>query len=298
MLFLIISQKANFAFVDMEKIKNNYYDYKDAINQLRQFQIEKEKQLDSLKKEIDSLQKLLSEQRAFLTDEGIYTLQNKIEQKQIEYQNLAKNIYEQINQKYQQIVVPYINKIYAVIDSIARKNNFDLVLNKNDKETILFYNSSNDITDAVLNELNKGYSAIASSNIKYIGIFALKLNTKTSKLREISDKMIGIMENEIRKIPNITLVSTEQVANIYNKDDPNLDGIMKAVSTLKLDAFIWGNLDLKENTLYFKFTIYSKDGKEIYSRSGQSSDKEEEWSKITSAYIRDIINKYREGLKQ
>ncbi|MCS7245089.1 MAG: OmpH family outer membrane protein [candidate division WOR-3 bacterium] len=298
MLFIIISQKLNFAFVEMEKIKNNYYDYKDAINQLRQFQVEKEKQLDSLKKIIDSLKNSLSQQKVFLSEDGIRSLEKRIEEKEIEYQNLTKNIYQQIEQKYQQLVVPYINRIYEVIDSIARRNNYDLVLNKSSKEIILYLNSANDITDAIIAELNKGYNIIASKNIKYIGIFALKLNTKTSKLRDISNKMISIMESEIRKLPDITLISTEQTASIYNKDDPTLDGILKSVSILQLDAFIWGNIEIKENTIYFKFAIYSKDGKEIYSRTGQSSDKEEEWSKITSAYIKDIVNKYKEVAKQ
>jgi len=297
MLFIIISQKLNIAFVDIEKIKNNYYDYKDALNQLRQFQLEKERSLDSLKKQIDSLKNFLSEQRSFLTDEAIYELEKKIEQKENEYQNLARNIYEQISQKYQQIVQPYLNKIYLVIDSIAKRNNYDIVLNKN-KDLILYFSSNVDITDVVLTELNKGYSSIIGPSIKYIGIFSFKLNTKTSKLKDISDKMVSIMENEIRKIQGITIVSTEQTSNIYNKDNPTLDGILKAVQILKLDAFIWGELDIKENVLYFKFSIYDKEGKEIYSRSSQSSDKEEEWSKIVSAYTKDIINKYKETLKK
>ena len=85
MLFIIISQKLNIAFVDIEKIKNNYYDYKDALNQLKQFQLEKERSLDSLKKQIDSLKNFLSEQRSFLTDEAIYELEKKIEQKENEF---------------------------------------------------------------------------------------------------------------------------------------------------------------------------------------------------------------------
>ncbi|MEO0144254.1 MAG: OmpH family outer membrane protein [candidate division WOR-3 bacterium] len=298
MLFIILAQKANFAVVDMEKIKANYYDYKDALNQVRQFQLEKEKTLDSLKKEIDSLKNLLSEQRAFLTEEGIYRLNKKIEQKEIEYQNLAKDIYNQVSQKYQQLVTPYINRIYSVIDSIARRNNYDIVINKSNNDAILYFNSNNDITDVVLNELNKAYATVIRGGINYVGIFYFKLNTKTSKLKDIADKMVSIMETEIKKIPNINFVSTEQTANIYNKEDPTMDGILKAVSILKLDAFVWGNLDIKENTIYFKISIYSKDGKEIYSRSGQSSDKEEEWSKLISAYTKDIMNKYRESLKK
>ncbi len=298
MLIIIFTQKANFAFVDMEKIKSNYYDYKDAVNQLRQFQVDIERTLDSLKREIDSLKNILSEQRIFLTSEGIYTLQRKIDQKETEYQNIAKSIYDQISQKYQQLVGPYISRIYSVIDSIAKRNNYDLVINKNNNEFILYFNSNNDITDVVLTELNKSYGALAGPSIKYIGVFAFSLTTKTSKLKDISNKMVDIIESEIRKFPNIAVVSTEQTANVYNKDDPKLDGILKAVSILKLDAFIWGNLDIKENTIYFKIAIYSKDGKEIYSRSDRSSDKEEEWSKMIGAYIKDIMNKYRESLGQ
>ncbi|MEO0202303.1 MAG: OmpH family outer membrane protein, partial [candidate division WOR-3 bacterium] len=185
MIFIVLAQKLNFAVVDVEKIKANYYDYKDALNQIRQFQLEKEKSLDSLKREIDSLKNLLSEQRAFLTDEGIYMLSRKIEQKEIDYQKLAREVHNQINQRYQQIVSPYISRIYSVIDSIAKRSNYDIVINKSANEIILYFTSASDITDIVLNELNKGYSAIVGTGISYIGIFAFKLNTKTSKLRSI-----------------------------------------------------------------------------------------------------------------
>ncbi len=294
------AQKINLAVVDLERVKKEYLDYRDALNQLRQYRMEKSRVLDSLRREIDSLKRVYQEQLPMLTDEGRLLLEQRISEMEQEYKRQALRIARDIEQKTRTTLEPYINRIYSVIDSIARKQGIDMVINTSQsREVILYYKPQQDITDVVISELNRTYASLVGRvKIQYMSVFPFKLLTRSSKTQEIARTLQNIAGEEINRYSQFNLVPISPVLSMINPDNPDLNNIKKAVDILKLDAFIWGQVDYKDDQVIFKITLYDSEGNIIDSRGDRTEDKREVWEPIARSYIRDMLNKYKQKLEQ
>ncbi len=295
-----LSQKLNLGVVDLEKVKKEYLDYRDALNQLRQYKLERSRVLDSLRREIDSLKNLYEEQSPMLTDEGRLLLRKKISTKEQEFKKLAMKIAADIEKKSKTLLEPYINRMYAVIDSLAKREKLDMVVNiSGNREVILYYRPEQDITDAVISELNKTYASLVGKvRIKYMSVFPFKLKIRSAKTREIAKAIENMAREEIQRYSQFNLVPITPVLSMINPDNPDLNKIKKAVDVLKLDAFIWGEVDYKDDQLIFTITLYDSEGNPIFTRSDKTSDKPEEWQPIVRSYLKDMLNRYREQVEQ
>ena len=295
-----LSQKLNLGVVDLERVKKEYLDYRDALNQLRQYKLERSRVLDSLRREIDSLKNLYEEQSPMLTDEGRLLLRKKISRKEQEFKKLAMKIAADIEKKSKTLLEPYINRMYAVIDSLAKRQNLDMVVNiSGNREVILYYRPEQDITDAVITELNKTYASLVGKvKIKYMSVFPFKLKIRSAKTQEIAKAIENMAREEIQRYSQFNLVPITPVLSMINPDNPDLNKIKKAVDVLKLDAFIWGEVDYKDDQLIFTITLYDSEGNPIFTRSDKTSDKPEEWQPIVRSYLKDMLNRYRERVEQ
>lgn len=295
-----LSQKLNLGVVDLEKVKREYLDYRDALNQLRQYKLEKSRVLDSLRREIDSLKRLYEEQSPMLTEEGRLLLRRKISDKEQEFKKMAMRIARDIENRSKTLLEPYVNRMYAVIDSLAKKEKLDMVVNiSGNREVILYYRPDQDITDAVISELNKTYASLVGRvQIKYMSVFPFKLKIRSAKTQEIARTMENIAREEIRRYSQFNLVPITPVLSMINPDNPDLEKIKKAVNVLKLDAFVWGEVDYKDDRLTFTITLYDSEGNPIFTRSDKTSDKPEEWQPIVRSYIKDMLNRYKEQVER
>ncbi len=295
-----LSQKLNLGVVDLERVKKEYLDYRDALNQLRQYKLERSRVLDSLRREIDSLKNLYEEQSPMLTDEGRLLLRKKISRKEQEFKKLAMKIAADIEKKSKTLLEPYINRMYAVIDSLAKRQNLDMVVNiSGNREVILYYRPEQDITDAVITELNKTYASLVGKvKIKYMSVFPFKLKIRSAKTQEIAKAIENMAREEVQRYSQFNLVPITPVLSMINPDNPDLNKIKKAVDVLKLDAFIWGEVDYKDDQLIFTITLYDSEGNPIFTRSDKTSDKPEEWQPIVRSYLKDMLNRYREQVEQ
>ncbi len=295
-LFLVLfAQKLNFAIVDLERVKKEYVDYKNALNQVREVRLQKERVLDSLKREIDSLKRIYNERRAFLTDEGRYLLETRIIQKEKEYQAMSIQVLRELEVATKEILDPYVQRMFAIIDTIAMRNGYDLVINSSRKDAILYYKSAYDITDIVIQELNKGYAGVVGTQVKFLTVFPLKLITKHPKTRQVMPQVVSIIEAELQSQPQLNLVSNVQAGTLFNPNDPILEDLIKVADVLKLDAFVWGSIDYVDEKFKFTLTIYDAKGNTLITRTFETSEKESEWRQAVQSYAKEMLTKYRRG---
>jgi outer membrane protein len=123
---------------------------------------------DSLKKELDAmqqkyvkaqkelsdLQKDIEKQSLMLSTDAKENKQNEYDRKNRELGYLSQDLSEDAQAAQQNANQKMLKQLYSVIQSLAKQQTFDLVMEKSNS-SILYTSSAIDITDLVIKELNK-----------------------------------------------------------------------------------------------------------------------------------------------
>lgn len=161
LLFLLSFNEAKaetkIAILDVKEIISESIAAKKASQKLKsklsEYQLEIDIQSSKLKKEQEKLQ----EQSSLLTQEALQTKQaefiEKIKSLELEVNKKKKNI-DAINLK---VIAEIEENIDVIVQKIAKNNNINIVLSKSD---IIYVNDIENITDLVVEELNKNLSDI------------------------------------------------------------------------------------------------------------------------------------------
>ena len=142
---------AKVAVLDVTKVVKEYNKYKEASQRLEKevedtrAGLEKEQQnLAKRKNELDSQKGIVSEKKYQGLQEKFMGEQEAFVAKYREYQ-------QSISNKQKTLLENIENDVLEVVKKIARKEKYDLVLDKN----ATYYHNGDDITFKVLSELNK-----------------------------------------------------------------------------------------------------------------------------------------------
>jgi len=147
-------------FIDMKYILNNSKAGKDAQNFLKKKFSENQKKMDkkeeSLKKEeIDLIAK-----KNILSKEEYSNKTNELRKKVTSYQKERRVVLEKITKLRAKARKDLLDKINPIVTKYTTENNISFVI---DKKTILVGNKSFDITNLVIDKLNK---ELPSLNLK------------------------------------------------------------------------------------------------------------------------------------
>jgi outer membrane protein len=123
---------------------------------------------ESLKKELDAmqqkyakaqkdltdLQKEIEKQSLMLSSEARENKQNEYDRKNREFGYLSQDLTEDAQTAQQNANQKMLKQLYTVIQSLAKQQGFDLVMEKSNS-IIIYTSDAIDITDLVIKELNK-----------------------------------------------------------------------------------------------------------------------------------------------
>lgn len=142
-------------FVNVDKIYNQLSERAEAEQQFNQevgaMKIElqnKEQELINLKEEYDNLPPIVSEDRK-------EEMEALLEKKQREYYEFANQMQAKATQRQMELLQPINEKIIGAIQEISIENDYDIVLNSIQNEIVLYGKDEFDITDIVIEKLNK-----------------------------------------------------------------------------------------------------------------------------------------------
>lgn len=153
------SQKSQrIAYIDMAFILDNIPEYQQAQDQLNTKISAWQRRLDREKDDLEALKKDFSNEKALLTDELIQEREDDIYFKDQEYNQLQEAYFGPKGDLYlyrKLLVQPIQDKVYNSIQDIAVKKRYDLVLDNSSDLIILYTNKAYDISDLVVNSINK-----------------------------------------------------------------------------------------------------------------------------------------------
>ncbi len=146
----------NYMVVDSEQIFMSMPQYTEALSELESLAEGYQKKVDEQFAQIETLYNNYVVQRNSLTAADRTSRESEILRKEEaanEYQESIFSTEGVLMQRRIELISPIQKRVFAAIESYAKANGFDIVLDLASNATILYYNSSVDRTDAVIQAL-------------------------------------------------------------------------------------------------------------------------------------------------
>lgn len=157
-------------FVDSDEIVAGYQAAREAKEELDAEIAGFRAHADSLRLEFEQAKDEYQSQELSLSEEGKRAKLAEVDQRKRRYDSYLDQVYREggkIDQKNQELIAPIVEKINEAVDRIAKDEGFTLVLDAA-KTEIVFSEPGLDLTDLVLDDLNRGYAPAGPAEIHKI----------------------------------------------------------------------------------------------------------------------------------
>ncbi len=157
-LMILPARAQKFAYVESQRILNEYQEYVDAQKQLEQLRNKYDAEYQKMVKEYNDLLQEIDSQSLLLSPEK---KQQKMQEAQDKALAIEKYKYEKLGpqgefyQKSMEITKPIIDKINKLIAKIGEEEGYDFIFDAS-SGALVHAKPKYDITDQVIEELNKG----------------------------------------------------------------------------------------------------------------------------------------------
>ncbi len=151
---------AKIAVVDTEKVFQDSVWGKKSFEEIEKASAEWQKKGEEIEKALTKLEEDLTKQRTFLDNkEEEQKLQDQIDSKKLEGQNLVQQGNTILRQKQQELMDPIVQEIKDLIKKIAVEEKYDIILEKKLEiyNIVLYVNPELDITNRITVMLDKSY---------------------------------------------------------------------------------------------------------------------------------------------
>jgi outer membrane protein len=214
------AKEVKVGFVDTKYIIENYRTASDAQ---RAFDTEIAKykhNADSLKTIYDQAMSEFESQKLMLSEQGKAAKLIEINQLKKQYDDYTTEVWGtggKMEQKNRELITPIVQKIQAAVQTIALKEGFSLVLDASDAK-IVYAQTDLDITNEVLDELNKEYAATiipptAPEKDINIAVFPIYEENQDAQQGHIGESMRSAISDLIKSVPKIHMISSGDVNN-------------------------------------------------------------------------------------
>ena len=143
--------------VDSEKIFKSIAAYNEALKSIDKLGEEYQKQVDAKFEEVEALyNNYVNYQRAYLSESARTARENEILSKEEEATKLQESLFGQegeLMKRRVELIKPIQERVFAAIDSYAKANGIDLVVDKAANPTLLFQSDKIDRTQAIIDLL-------------------------------------------------------------------------------------------------------------------------------------------------
>lgn len=141
------------AFIESEYILDKVGSYKIAKEKLEKQSQDWQKEIEGKMKELDVLYKKFQSEQALYTEQMKQEKISEVEKKEKEVADLQKQRFGpngDVFKKRQELIQPIINQMFDEVKKIAESKGFDLVIDKNNGNSIVYNNSKLNISDQVV----------------------------------------------------------------------------------------------------------------------------------------------------
>jgi len=153
----VVAQNMKIGVVDSRAIMSKVKKFKDAQNRLNKQIAKEEQRLSNMKKNVEKMYAELDQQKMILSEAKRKEKEGIVKQKYMELQSEMQKIYGpqgKLEQERAKLAAPLLKEIKKVIDQIAKKDRYDVVLDSG-VGVVLYHNPRIDLTQKIIDVLNK-----------------------------------------------------------------------------------------------------------------------------------------------
>lgn len=151
--FMGVASAQNYMVVDSEKIFKSIKEYNNALVQLDNLAQSYQQQVDAKYQQIEALYNSYQQQKANLSAATRAMRENEILEKESETVKFQEAIFGNegtMMKKRIELIQPIQERVFKAIESYAKENGFDLVLDIASNATMLYYSPEVNRTEAVI----------------------------------------------------------------------------------------------------------------------------------------------------
>ena len=154
---ILAASAQNVVTVDSEKIFKSIAAYNEALKSIDQLGEQYQKQVDAKFEEVETLyNNYVNVQRPYLSESARSARENEILAKEEEATKYQETLFGQdgeLMKRRVELIKPIQERVFAAIESYAKANGIDLVVDKAANPTLLFQSDKIDRTQAIIDLL-------------------------------------------------------------------------------------------------------------------------------------------------
>lgn len=220
--FLNAAKEQKIGYVDVKYVIENYRTAQDAKSAFEAEVNRFNRIADSLKTIYDNARRELEEQKLMLSDAAIRAKELEINQYKKRYDDYLVEVWGKggkYEQKNRELMSPIVQRIKTVVTQIANKENFTMIFDVSETK-IVYADVTLDITDKVLNELNREYTATmvtpTTSKIEKdlnVAIFPFFNENQTAQEEHTGEAIRASLFDLLRSVPKVRMVTSSDINN-------------------------------------------------------------------------------------
>ena len=153
-----LASSQNYFVIDSEKVFKSLDEYNNALTKLDELGKAYQSEVDNKYKSIESLYNNYMQQKDSLSASARQSIEQQILQKEQDAQKYQQELFGEngaLMKKRIELIKPIQEKVFAAIEKYAKANGFDLAIDKASNTTLLYYSTSIDHTEKIIEELKK-----------------------------------------------------------------------------------------------------------------------------------------------
>ncbi|MBR5585357.1 MAG: OmpH family outer membrane protein [Alistipes sp.] len=146
----------NYMVVDSEKVFKSLAEYNNALEQIESLSAQYQKQVDAKFAEVEKMYNTYMQQRASLSASVQQQREKQIldsEAAATEYQQSLFGTDGQLMKKRMELIQPIQKRVFSTLESFAKQNGYDLVIDISANPTVLYYSEKVNFTDKIIEAL-------------------------------------------------------------------------------------------------------------------------------------------------
>ncbi len=145
------------AYVNWDTLMNEYQYVEDMLSELEKQKISMRKELEGKMRNLEQEYKKLKEESAYMTQSELKKAQKRMQRKQRKLKKEQRGLQGKLARKRQKMLKRFFDNVNEFLEDYNKKNKLDLILRYQRGGDVLFAKRGFNITDQVLEGLNKKY---------------------------------------------------------------------------------------------------------------------------------------------
>uniref|UniRef100_A0A7C6ECZ2 OmpH family outer membrane protein n=1 Tax=candidate division WOR-3 bacterium TaxID=2052148 RepID=A0A7C6ECZ2_UNCW3 len=221
-LGLIFAKEVKIGYIDSERIYQNYEETQSARTALEKEINKFRSTADSLKARLDSAEAEYESQKLMLSEVGKATKLSEIEELRKDYNRYLESVWGKggkIEQKNRELLTPIVTKINEAVKKIAQEEGYTIIFDAA-FEKIVYAEVGLDITNLVLEELNKEYKPIAGAETKKrIAVFPFYEANTEAQQDKLGETARANLVSLLRTQPKIEIIGKTNITDAMRSRD-------------------------------------------------------------------------------